>query len=483
MKKNIILIDIFGNYIESALKTGKYNIKLAILEGSVFVDMCKKRFGNNVENYYHRTPTTNTEFKKMNESDYNLTYEEIENFRPTQLKAEHFLHRELNDDASIQDRYYTALRFFLGFFEKNKIDMVFAAHVEHGAIWDSLIIDIARSKNIPVYIVSVASSNRVTQINCLTEIKQGQRILCDVSTIDCDRDLNNYHNNLTKYLSNMKKGSSIKDSCIKNIKKWISRFKYIGLNIYETFFKFNKEYRKLDNKFIHQCTFYQKELTEKEIYVKNLKKFYDKLAIKPDYKNENYILYPLHQDPEATTMIRTPMSCQLHIIELISKYLPDGWTLYVKEHPSEFYAYDLAPYFYKNIDYFRSFEVYKRIKKLKNVKLISLDIPTKDLIEHSKAVTSITGSIFMEAIEANKPIIVWGYLSTFVEKLKSAFCITSTNDLKESIEEISKGFVPDYSDFNDVLNKYTYFVHGYGTMYLEKENPIYTGLLELIYKL
>ena len=485
MKKNIVLIDTMGNYIASALATEKYNIKLLILNDINQVNECRDLYKDLIERYYYRCPVTNAEYNKLNETDYNLTYDDIEKFRSTQLKTEHFLHRELGDDASIQDRYYTALRFFLGFFESNKIDMVFSAQFEHGAIWDSLIIDIAKSKNIPVFIVSPASSNCIVNINNLMKIHNGETVICDVSKISGSRDYDKYQKDLESYISKMKNNpvkdnkQESRDTLLNKIKY---RIKYLIQVAYETTHKFLREYRTNYDVFFHQSSFYQKEFTEKEIYIKNLKKFYDQLSTKPNY-NENYIFYPLHQEPEATIMVRTTMSCQLHIVKLLAENLPEGWKLYVKEHPSEFYVYKKVAYFYKNIDYFRSQEFYKRIKKIKNVRLISFDYSTNDLIEHSKAVTSITGSVFAEAIKANKPIIVWGHLSTYIEKLKSAFCVTSIETLKNSIDKISKGFTPDYSDFQEVLNKYTYFANAYGTILTYKENTTYKEVFELIYDL
>ena len=86
MKKNIVILDINGSYLESAIATQKYNIKLFLLNDIWQRDKCIETYKNSVENYYYRCPYSNSEYNKMNKTDYNLTYEEIEKFRSTQLK-------------------------------------------------------------------------------------------------------------------------------------------------------------------------------------------------------------------------------------------------------------------------------------------------------------------------------------------------------------------------------------------------------------
>ena len=176
--KNIILVDICGTYLASALATNNVKIKLMVADGKYIINLCEQKFPNSVERYYYRKPLTNDEFEEMNRTDYDLTYEDIEKYRSTQLKVEHFLHRELNDDTSIQYRYLTALRFFIDYFNKNKIDMVLAAHQEHGGTWDSVIFDVAKANNVPVYIITAGSLNDKQELNNITDFNNND--LCKI---------------------------------------------------------------------------------------------------------------------------------------------------------------------------------------------------------------------------------------------------------------------------------------------------------------
>ena len=468
--KNIIVIDVYGQFIESSVQKG-YNIKLAVVDSKNQVEEYKKKYNDCIENYYYRAPYTNQEFNLMNDTDYDLTYEDIEKYRATQLKVEHFIHREINDLNTMQDRYYTALRYFLGFFKKNKIDFVFVGHIEHGGVWDSLIMDIAKSMNIPIFINSVISSNATERINCLLSVINGKKDFLPVKFNDSFKS--HFDGFLEKVKNDAKKNNQKKHY---TFRKGFSFFKYIFINIYEIFCSFYRNKCKMDDRYIHQMSFYKNEKLPSEIYIKNLLKFYNEISVNPDIENTKYIFYPLHQDPEATTLVRTTLSCQLYIIELISKYLPKGWKLYVKEHPAVFFVYKYAPYFYKNIEFFRSIDFYKRIKQLENVELVSLDVSTQKLIKKSQAVTSITGTVLIEAILEKLPVLIWGYNSTILEKMKDPFCVTSVKSLIDALNKIEAGFKPSYADFNDIFNKYTYFSSD------NQKIDVYANIIEKLFK-
>ena len=128
-------------------------------------------------------------------------------------------------------------------------------------------------------------------------------------------------------------------------------------------------------------------------------KIYEKLAVDPNYDCK-YIYFPLHYQPEKTT---SPLGRwfvnQYLAIEMLSFYAPPDVYIYVKEHP----AYKTHPVSTRNK------ELYLRIKKLDNVRLISMSADTISLINHCSAVSSITGSVGYEALFKEKPYIMFGY--------------------------------------------------------------------------
>jgi hypothetical protein len=116
----------------------------------------------------------------------------------------------------------------------------------------------------------------------------------------------------------------------------------------------------------------------------------------PD-ENDDYVYMPLHLIPESTTFVKAPFYInELHIIEQVSKSLPIGWKLYVKEHQAMLGE--------------RSFEFYKKVKKFPNVKLVQLNYynDPKPWIEKAKGVITITGTGAYESAMLGKRSIVFG---------------------------------------------------------------------------
>lgn len=113
--------------------------------------------------------------------------------------------------------------------------------------------------------------------------------------------------------------------------------------------------------------------------------------------NENYVYMPLHLIPESTTFVKAPFYInELFIIEQISKSLPIGWKLYVKEHQSMLGE--------------RSFEFYRKVKRIPNVKLVQFNFyhDPKPWIENSKGVVTITGTGAYEAALLGKKSLIFG---------------------------------------------------------------------------
>jgi capsule polysaccharide modification protein KpsS len=114
-------------------------------------------------------------------------------------------------------------------------------------------------------------------------------------------------------------------------------------------------------------------------------------------KDENYVYMPLHLIPESTTFVKAPFYFnELFIIEEISKSLPIGWKLYVKEHQSMMGE--------------RSFEFYNKVKQFPNVRLVKFNFyqDPKPWIENAKGVITITGTGAYESVMLGKKALVFG---------------------------------------------------------------------------
>ena len=169
----------------------------------------------------------------------------------------------------------------------------------------------------------------------------------------------------------------------------------IGLCAYEK--KVNKKYEDSDS------TIYQHEhmILKANKYKKNLKNAYESLTTAPDY-NDCYVVHFLHYQPEATTCPGGDIFVDQRLcIELLLKNLPLDYKVYVKEHPSQFVRHMIG-------HTGRMRDLYDDLVKNDRVKLISTKYDSFELMKHSKAVSTVTGTVGWEAIARQKPVIAFG---------------------------------------------------------------------------
>lgn len=111
---------------------------------------------------------------------------------------------------------------------------------------------------------------------------------------------------------------------------------------------------------------------------------------------EKYIYMPLHLIPESSTFTLAPFYVnELSIIEAVSKSLPAGWWLYVKEHPAMLGE--------------REIKFYKQVNSLPNVKMVQFNYydDPKPWITNSQGVATISGTTAFEAALLGKPSVIF----------------------------------------------------------------------------
>jgi hypothetical protein len=107
------------------------------------------------------------------------------------------------------------------------------------------------------------------------------------------------------------------------------------------------------------------------------------------------VFLALHMEPEATILMYSPrFRDQLEICRLVSEALPVGTLLLVKENPK---MLGRRPKGY-----------YEQIKRLPNVRLVSLSVPSPALVAKSVAVVSLAGTITVEAKLSGKRAFCFG---------------------------------------------------------------------------
>lgn len=110
---------------------------------------------------------------------------------------------------------------------------------------------------------------------------------------------------------------------------------------------------------------------------------------------EAYVLYPIHFQPEASTLVQAPMYLdQVQLLQDMAKSLPIGYRLYVKEHVSNRGR--------------RPLSFYQAIAAIPSVRLLGPDSNTWSLIEGASAIAVITGTMGWEGVLFDKPVITFG---------------------------------------------------------------------------
>jgi len=133
-----------------------------------------------------------------------------------------------------------------------------------------------------------------------------------------------------------------------------------------------------------------------------LKRYHDAACEKNVDLTTKYVYFGLHYEPERTT---NPDGGEFHdqLLALIKlrNILPDDVQIYVKEHPSQFYRtmrglLGRSPIFYE------------QIKNIKGVKLIGQEIQSLSLTRNAQFVSTISGSVAIEAAILGKRALIFG---------------------------------------------------------------------------
>lgn len=134
-----------------------------------------------------------------------------------------------------------------------------------------------------------------------------------------------------------------------------------------------------------------------------------------------YVYFPLHVQPEASTMALAPCvyDDQILCIEQIAKIIPQEYAILVKEHPSQTF-------------YYRDKEFYARLRALPQVRLVRDDMDSHTLIRQSSLVATVTGTAGWEALKYGHPVIYFGY-ATYRE-MPGAFRFSPDMDIQAVLQ-------------------------------------------------
>ncbi|MFS1935714.1 hypothetical protein [Vibrio splendidus] len=174
-----------------------------------------------------------------------------------------------------------------------------------------------------------------------------------------------------------------------------------------------------------------------------------------DYIGETkkIIYLSLHIQPEATPdFVSIENSDQLDLIEKISETLEYDEILVVKDHPV-------------NIS-IRNIKKLKSLYKKNNVLFLDRATKASDIINKASLVCSVAGTVSLEAIDLNKPAIVFSNI--FYNKSKFIESVDNMNDFSFTKDKLLSSGIKVYNDL---------FLEGYGVCAFIHDPEIFPSVL------
>lgn len=189
--------------------------------------------------------------------------------------------------------------------------------------------------------------------------------------------------------------------------------------------------------------FYRLSINTRLFRLIRLHAYYNRVSGTPDL-SRNYIFFGMHMQPEKTSQpLGGDFDHQLFPILLLAQSLPDGWMLYVKEHPNQFNERKIANANYRNTHF------YDAVRMIPNVSLVSLETPSNELIAKAKIVATLTGTLGWEGLKSGKPVIAFGN-----SYYKPCRAVKSPLSVEECRKDIADLLAMDAEDVKRELYRY-----------------------------
>jgi capsule polysaccharide modification protein KpsS len=167
----------------------------------------------------------------------------------------------------------------------------------------------------------------------------------------------------------------------------------------------------------------------RRLYLKHID-FFDPV----NYDNK-FVFFPLHLQPEASTLILAPMFLnQIALVQQVARSLPINYKLYVKPNPNMFG--------------WRDIQYYNKLKDISGVRLIHPLNDSHELIRQSELVTTITGTAGLEAALYRKPVVTFGSVNYNMMDM-----IYNCNDV-QSLSRILFDGINEYTHNEQELHQY-----------------------------
>lgn len=343
-----------------------------------------------------------------------------------------------------EEYFYELLSFTLAFFQQNHFfkAVVFEATPHHP--WELIVFFVARYLRIETRMISrtllddrvVLSKDFCEEFNEFIRFSPNEKFLGSRLKIDAIKKTFLLHH--IKVITKQSRKSMFKLLPL----EFISFFPWLFLFYLRSYRNYTNGYMCLGS-----IEFFLLLIQQK---IKNLclTHWFDKNSDHVDM-SVNFVYFALHYQPERTTDPEAnEFSHQYLAIVLLSQALPEGWKIYVKEHPRQCATHpDIRQRHYRSVEFFLS------IKSIPNVCLIHPTCNADELIDNCKMTASCTGSTVWEGMLKGKPGVTFGRV--WHSSCHSNFLVKCVDDAVTAFRILSKKSEADvYKDIDEFLAEF-----------------------------
>lgn len=421
---NILLIDRLGFLVDSVLQYTDWNISLLIVQDIA----SKNKYLNNarINKVYH-----STEFMQL-ENVENIDFNYYKQFEESFRIVDSGMRRIQYDYQYSHYHFYMSLSLWRKIFTQYQFDFCMMSSIEHGITEDTIPIKVAVSLGIKFYTIAPINESICIVYDYLNdEMIQRSYDISKKSVTELISKDAYYFKNIDKKDIAVK--SSVRHyigSCLFDMTGSLGYILYKCIKNRSLFFTWY-EGRQIKTYLPNYVNCF---IRWKYIQYKN-----EKRSVAADY-SKKYVVYFMHFEPEAAVVNHSNyMDSQLIIIKMLAKALPYGWKLYVKEHPMSRRLNKTSglAHFIEFYSEYNSNWYWKKITEIENVELIQINESATKLITNSQAVSTIAGTVIMEAVLENKPCVIFGDRKKVVfSRGKGIYFVSSFSECKSALKEI-----------------------------------------------
>lgn len=425
---------------------------------------------------------------ERNEDFSNIDFNELESLSASRVKVEKYQERFSNNYQSNLYQYYGTLCFWKKFFNENTVDGLIIMNLPHAYPAEELAVTYAKKHDVQVYTMDTlfCDNNFSTAIG-IKNYNRSEYIKVDNNNLDISSLKGYYSKNKTLVEADFIDKIAVKNQfvqsiivkCLAKLSK-ASQHRIVSAcsSDQSSFINFYNIVKAM----IEECvgTLWVEKLKAKSNrrgnYVGRILGYMNfKKALK--YANrksqklsaaDDFVYVAMHFEPEMSIQNRVKMESQLVVLKMLTDFLPDGWMLYVKEHPmqADINNKENEPVYMDSISKFRNKYFYETIVNNKKIKLIDINTNSQHIMSSAKAVATINGTIALEAADYKLPVMLFGANSTVLRYCEDYINIESGKSCKEALEKIEAGFRPQYNGLYDIIA-------GYLVLENKKTNPEY----------